>query len=449
MQAGLFELAIPYWLRAGQQAAGRSADREAIAHLTKGLQLLEQLSDAPESATKELDLLVALGPVLMNIKGSGGPEVAEVYERAQALCREIGGSEHAFPVLWGLWYNRNASGRLRAPEELAAELIGVAQDLPEAVFRLPGHHAAWTTRSRMGEFALALEHGLRSYDVERHHRSAFVYAAHNAGVCGYSSGAWNSWLLGYPDRALGFAHEGLTLAKRLSHPFSLAQALCYKAILHQLRLELVRKDADELLACCAKHRLEIWAPDGQMLKGWTLMMIGEVGEGLRSFQQALAERRGKLNRRITSRSWPRRLARRGGQARVSKLSTKPWKMISSGEERRWEAIAHRVRGDLLLAELCRDEAAAEAAFRRAIGVARDQQAKSLELRATTSLARLWRDLGRRAEAHDLFAPVYGWFTEGFETADLKDAKALLDEVGKLPVLAMGRPSRHDAQHDRC
>jgi class 3 adenylate cyclase/predicted ATPase len=435
-QGGFFQRAISYWLSAGRHAAGRSADREAIAHLTKGLQLLEHLSDSPERATKELDLRVALGPVLMNIKGSAAPEVAKVYEPAQVLCREVGRPEHAFPVLWGLWLNRNTSGRLRAAEELTAELIAVAEDLPETVFRLQGHHAAWTTRFNLGEFALALEHvehGLRSYDLERHHRSAFVYGGHDAGVCGYSSGAWISWLLGYPDRALGLAHEGLTLAKRLTHPISLAQALCYKAILHQLRgeLELVTKDADELLACCAKHRLEIWASNGQILKGWTLVAIGEVGEGLRSFQQALGERRGK-GLRLRQAYYLAILAEAHGSAGRSdkglEAVDEALKLISSTEERRWEAIAHRVRGDLLLTSSFRNEAAAEAAFQRAIEVASNQEAKSLELRAATSLARLWRDQGKRAQARDVLAPVYGWFTEGFDTADLRDAKALLDDL---------------------
>jgi predicted ATPase len=153
----------------------------------------------------------------MNIGGSAAPEVGAVYERAQELCRKVGRPQQTFPVWWGLWFHSHTSGQLRVAEKLANELITVAEELPETVFRLQAHHAAWTTRSTLGEFALALKHveeGLGIYDLEQHASSAFVYAGHDAGVCGQSNGALMSWVLGYPDRALHLAEQGEATARR-------------------------------------------------------------------------------------------------------------------------------------------------------------------------------------------------------------------------------------------
>ena len=338
--------------------------------------------------------------------------------------------------MWGLWHNRNVSGRLRAAQELAKELIRVAKDLPDTVFRLQGHHAAWTTHHTLGKSALALEHveqGLAIYDADRHAWSAFVYGGHDAGVCACSVGALTRWELGYPDRALHLAQEGVTLARRLGHPFSSAHALCFKAILHQLRGEpgSVADRVDELLAHCAEHGLEVWFRNGRILKGWTLVVSGEVDEGLAALEQAIDQRRASGSRirqayylalQAEALGWAGQ-AEKGLDAVAEALE-----LSSNTEDQRWEAIAHRVRGELLLAAPCRDEAAAEEAFRRAIEVAHEQEAKSLELRAGTSLARLWAEQGERRKAYHLLAPVYGWFTEGFDTADLKDARALLDEL---------------------
>ena len=310
------------------------------------------------------------------------------------------------------------------------------EKLPETIFRLQAHHAAWTTRSTIGEFVLALKHveqGLGIYDLEQHASSAFVYAGHDAGVCGRSSGALISWVLGYPDRALHLAEEGEVTARRLSHPFSSAQALCYKAILHQLRSETESVDryADELLAHCAEHDLKIWSYNGQMLKGWSLLRQAQVDEGRRRFRDALDERGAT---RVTHRQayylaiLADALGLAGQPEEALDAIGQALELINSAEDRRWEALAHRVRGDLLFTPPCRDEAAAEEALQRAVEVARGQEAKSLELRAATSLARLLVARDERQKAHDLLASIYSWFTEGFDTADLKEAEALLAEL---------------------
>ena len=433
-QAGAAPRAISYWVSAGRKAAESSADREAFAHLSKGLELVEHMADPLERASRELELRVALGPVLMNLKGAAAPEVGELYDRAQELCRDVGRADQAFPVLWGLWFHHYTSGRLDLAVRLADQVIGVAGDLPETVFRLQATHAAWTTRAALGEFALAhrhVEEGLGVYDLDRHASSAFVYAGHDAGVCGYTAGALLSWLLGHPDRALHLAREGVALAERLGHPLSSAQALCHKAIVHQLRgePEPVAEDADRLLAYCATHDLKIWARNGEILKGWTLLATGAVEEGLRQFRPALDARRA-VRAILRQAYYLAVLAEALGAAGRPRegLDAVTEALEYCREDHRWEALVHRVRGDLLLAGPDRNEAAAEAALSRSIDAARRQEAKSIELRAATSLARLLAGRGERRKAHDLLAPVYAWFTEGFETADLKEAQALLDEL---------------------
>jgi predicted ATPase len=224
------------------------------------------------------------------------------------------------------------------------------------------------------------------------------------------------------------------LAERLDQPFSSAQALCYKAILHQFRGEPqgVAEYADELLALCAKHDLKAWASNAEILRGWTLLRNALVDEGLRQFRQALEARRAT---RVTARQayylalLAEALGSAGQPERGLEAVNQALELIQNTEDRRWEAFGHCVRGDLLLAASGRNEADAAAALRCALEVARRQDAKSLELRAATSLARRLAEQGERRSARDLLAPVYGWFTEGFDTADLKNAKALLDALG--------------------
>jgi len=373
----------------------------------------------------------------MNLEGTAAPEVGEVYRRAQELCRQVGRAEQAFPVLWGLWFYHHTGGELRIARKLANDLIEVAEALPETVFSLQGRHAAWTTHSALGEFAASqrhIERGLEVYDPERHPASAFVYGGHDAGVCGYSSGALNTWALGHHERALQLGQESVALAERLGHPFSVAHALCYRAILHQLRGEpdSVAEDADRLEAHCAKNDLKIWARNAEILTAWTMLADGEIEEGLRRFREALAARRAT---RVTHRQpyylalLAEALGAAGQPEQAAEAVSEAVELTDSTEDRRWEALVHCVRGDLLLAARPRNEADADAALRRAIEIARGQAAKSFELRAATSLARLLAEQGQRQKARDLLAPLYGWFTDGFETRDLKQAKALLDALG--------------------
>jgi tetratricopeptide (TPR) repeat protein len=238
-EAGLSAQAIPYWQRAGQRAGQRSAHAEAIAHLSKGLELLQSLPDTPERARQELGLQVALGPALMVAKGWGAPEVEHVYARARALSQQVGESPELFPVLWGLWRFYLVRAEYQTARELGEQCLSLAQRVQDSALLLLAHLALGGTMYLMGELPPAraqLEQGLAFYNPQEHRALAFHYGL-DLGVWCLSYVAWPLALLGYPDQALTRIHEALTLAQELAHPISLAAALYYAALLHYVRRE--------------------------------------------------------------------------------------------------------------------------------------------------------------------------------------------------------------------
>ena len=435
-EAGLIEQAVSYWHRAAQRASVRSADMETIAHITRGLELVAALPDTSHQAKHELNLRLTLGPALMNTKGSAAQEVEQTYLRARELCEQLHQAKQHFTALWGLWLNHDMSGRLDSAQQIADELIDVAEGLSDSTFLLQGYHCAWSTEMDVGQFTQALEHaeyGIALYDIDRHRNSAYLYGGHDAGVCGYACAVLSDWLLGYPNRALQRAQETLALAETVAHPFSLAQARFYVAMLHQLRADpkAVKTHAEALIEYSIAHDLVVWLLNGRLLQSWALASLGQVEHGVTAFCQALDERRAmdiKSRQGYYLTILAELFAQHGPPARGIDTITEALELLRSTGECAWEAITHRIHGELLLAQRKKNEAESESCFKRSIEVAHRQQAKSLELRAATNLARLWYDQDKRREAHDLLAPVYNWFTEGFDTAGLKDAKALLDEL---------------------
>jgi predicted ATPase len=295
---------------------------------------------------------------------------------------------------------------------------------------LQAHHSAGTTIFYRGEPALCREHSLAGrhlYDPAQHGSHASVYGGHDPGVCGANMLSFAEWLLGYPGKALTSSVEALAIAERLGHPFSWHIAYLWATVLHQFRREpdvsSRRLDAAERLA--AEHRFALVFHPG-ILRGGILAAQGAIGEAVSLIREALPREGVELVR-------PYGLALLGDALRQGGDHPNALAAVADGLSaaaatgvRWWDAELHRLKGISLLAHHRSDEA--QAAFEQALRVARDQQAKSLELRAATNLARLCGEQGRRAEARDLLAPVYGWFTEGFDTADLKEAKALLDEL---------------------
>jgi predicted ATPase len=432
-EAGLPAPAIAYWQRAGQRAIQRSAHLEAVAHLTKGLELLATLPDTPDRIQHELDMLTMLGPVLTNTSGPGSPAVEQVYARARELCQQAGEPRQLFPVLWGLWFFYNTRAELQKAEELGTQLLTLAQQVQDRTFLLEAHHALWPTSLYLGELAAArghLEQGAALYDLQDHRSHAFLYGGHDPGSCCQSYMAWTLWALGYPDQALKASDRALSLARELAHPASLAAALSFTAVLHQFRREreAVQEMAEALIALATEQGDAERLARGTILRGWALFVQGQGTEGMVQMRQGLAALQatgGEVRRQLFLPLLAEAYGRIGQSEEGLHVLAEALAAVEKTGGRFYEAELSRLKGELLRRRALPDEDQAETCFRRALDITRHQQAKSLELRAAMSLARLWQQQGKRAEAHALLAPSYGWFTEGLDTADLQEAKVLL------------------------
>jgi class 3 adenylate cyclase/predicted ATPase len=435
--AGLAVPAIPYWRRAGELAAGRSANMEAIAHLTKGLELIATLPNAADHLDEELALLMAIGGALMATRGYAAPEVERTYSRASALCEGFGRSAQLFAALRGLWNCYLVRGEYQLAHDLAERLVGLAEEHGTPLHRALARRARGTTLFFLGRFTdatAALEEGIAIDDAvadwEERRADLVVHTERAAVACRLYS-AMALWFLGYPDRARERIESSLALAQRLTHLNSLAFAQTWAAIVYNLRREFVvaRGQAERAIAISGTHRMSAWFGHANVCRGFALVGLAHHTQGIEQLETGLRAWN-VTGARLLDTQWLGCLAeanRLAGQFDDALAALDQAAEIAAATgECHYEAELHRVRG-MLVAEVG-DAAEAVVWLQRAIETARGQQAKSLELRAATSLARLWRDQGKHAEARDLLAPVYSWFTEGFETADLKDAKALLEEL---------------------
>jgi predicted ATPase len=429
------EKAVEYLGRAGQQAAERSAHREAIELLTSALELLQRLPTRPERGQLELELLTALGPVLMITKGWAAPEVEKVYLLAYELSQQSGVAAQRFSALIGLYGLAFSQGKLHAAREREEQLLSFAQQQQEPALLLEAHHMCWSTALSLGELATAqahIEKGLALFDSQLHHANARVfYGAHDPAVCGRAWGALTSWLRGYPAQALRSNDSALAMARELEHPFSVAFALTNAAQLHQLLREAPAAKEQAEAALAVEGGFPYILSWGPVLRGWALAEQGQAEEGIARIRDGLAALRatGMELWRSYGLSLLAEGCGRAGQINEGMEALGEALAIVGNNAEHWcDAELYRIRGELLLRQNYLNAAEAQGCFERAIEIALKQSAKSWELRATTSLARLLRDTGRRDEARTMLAEIYGWFTEGFDTADLKDAKALLDQL---------------------
>jgi predicted ATPase len=435
-EASVTEKAVHYWYQAGQTASEGSAHVEAIAHLRQGLALLQTLPETPQRLQREVNMHIILGVSLRMTKGAGAPEVEQTYTYARHLCEHLEDSSQLFPVLRGLWNYYLVRAELRRAHALGEQLLTLAQQLQETSMLVEAHRALGVTLYYMGAVASGHTHcaqGIALYDAKQHRASAFLYGQDAGMVCS-SQAAATLWILGYPDQGLARSQEAVALAQQIAHPFSLSFALSFTALFHQLRREghATQECAEAAIVLTTEHGFPHWRAYSAIVSGWALaQQAGQAQEGVEQIKQGL-----RAFRATGAELWQpyllALLAEAHGtigepEAGLTALAEALTLAETTGE--RWyESELYRLKGALLLQQSPGNSTEAETCFQHAISIAQNQSAKSWELRSVTSLARLWQQQGKRQEAHDLLAPAYKWFTEGFDTADLIDAKALLDEL---------------------
>ncbi len=438
--AGLPAPAIDYYRRAAERAMAASANAEAIAHLTKGLELIASLPELSERISLEIDFRLALGIPLTARQGYGSVEAQAAYTRAKELCAGAGETPELFRSLMGLWVYHHVRPDLETASELSRELFNLAAKLGSDDFRLLAELAACVTCCFSGRYASVPSHAARVralYDPERH-RGPKIFIMDPA-MMALAFEALALWCLGYPEQASERGLAALSMAQTAAHPFSLCLALVCEAMLRIQRREpeLMAARTKALLAAARERGFAFNFVVASMLEifldAWVTGQCAD--DRIEAFRSALAElrRRGQgVTLGFYHVLFAECLEKKGNTDEALAVLEAAVVHCECTGAAPWEPEVHRLIGDLLLQRNPGAADRAEVSYRRAIGRARSQEAKSWELRAATSLARLWRDQGKCTEARELLAPIYGWFTEGFDTPDLKEAKALLEELRDIP-----------------
>lgn len=432
--AGRTEQAIPYWFNAGRLAQQRYANHEAVSHATRGLELLETVPHSRDRDKQELALQLLLGPARSSL---AGPHACEQnFTRARELGRSLGtSSRELFPALSGLANAKIVRGDLREARALAEESLELAEAQDDSLILAAGHWMLAYVAFWQGDVADAAAHsrrGLEFHNPDQHVAGVARYNQNPGIVCGYVN-ALATWMLGYPTQAVIAMDRTVAHARELHHPFSVGMSLLFSAQLAQLRRdpETSLAHADEALTVSSEQRLhavELWC---LLPRGWALVQRGEAAAGIADIREAMDRRR----RMGMGAVWPWFLAlyadgcgALGDIDEGLRALDEAVAWVQRNDERLYAAEVHRLRGELLLRRADPDVRQAEYCFEQALSTARAQRAKSWELRAATSMARLWQRQDRRDEARVLLSSVYDWFTEGLDTPDLRDARTLLDDL---------------------
>jgi DNA-binding SARP family transcriptional activator/predicted ATPase len=428
-----FPRAVEYFALAAERAADVYAHGEAVTLAERGLKLLRTLPDSPERVGRELGIQLRLGYSLMFSKGYTHPESGTAMTRAREICHQLGDSAQLFPAVNGVWAYHLVSAEMLAARDVATELLRMAEKSQDRLLLCGAHIAMGASLHHTAELPASDQHfraGLEFYDPTRH--AEFV-AIFRQDWRVYGRGEWLRvlWLLGYPDRALACLQESFALAQEIPEQTDIKWPLIFGALLHQHRREPERclELAEQTVAHGEEHGLDAHVRWGTSLRGWALAELGALDDGIQLMQESLLAHRA-IRQMIIMPYWLALLAEQfGKRGEVEKgLATieEGLGVLRETFQPFYEAELHRLRGQLLL--LRADIPAAESALHEALAIARRQEAKSLELRAAASLARLWKLAGKQDDARNLLAPLCGWFTEGLDTPDLQDAKALLQEL---------------------
>jgi predicted ATPase len=436
--------AVDFFLVAAQHAARVSANLEAVALARRGLELLVKLPDTPERARRELPLRLALAVPLSTLKGFTDAEVEALYNRALDLCRSLDDKVQMIQILNGVGGFSFFRPRISDTFEIIDRMLHLAEaSPPDPIVLTWTHFVKGLTLGEAGDVLAARAHVescLGTYEAG-HHMAHILMFGLDPGITGRGQAARLSWISGYPDRAKSLADDGLRLARKLNHPYSLAMALFLAAMVRQYRGEAsdCRELAEEIQTLCAQHGFVIVLAWGRALAGWALGALGEVGQGITKIRESLqclrsigAEvlcpelggllsmmliRQGELEQGLGTLDEAMALAERSG-------------------DQLYDPELCRLKGEALIRMAASHEAEAETLIRRAIELARERQARSFELRAATSLARLYMKQGKVETARIALGGIYNWFTEGFDTVDLVEAGELLRSLEPCSLMSL-------------
>jgi predicted ATPase len=430
-----WERAVTYLHQAGTKAAARSAYSQAIACFEQALVALRAVPEMSARSERELTINIALATALQAVNGYAAPEVERVYVRARELCDETADLTQRVGLLSGVRVFYHVRGEFHAAREVGEEALALARLIQSKAVLSHVLHGVGHTLYSLGEFVSARAHteeGIAVYVRGVDPSEAPAAAAVNPGVSNLVTLAWVLWYTGYPETALTRVYEGVNLARQAAHAASLEQALASAAIVHQLRREAssARQRAEEALAISREHGFIFRAALNSIFLGWAMAVQGSAEQGIALIIEGLT------TYRVTgAEAWRHHYLALLAEAQSAAgrigeglTAVAEGLAVLANDERYYAAELYRIRGELLLAASHDNRAQAQGCFEQALDIARRQEAKSLELRAAVSLARLWAGQGRRDEGRQLLAGVYGWFSEGFQTSDLCEARTLLAEL---------------------
>lgn len=432
---------VQYRKLAAERSMQRHAYREAIEHINSGLKLIPSLSNPIDRIQHELPLQISLGVSYAAAKSLGAPEIVRACSRARELCQQIGDTPQLLPVLVGLCGFYMVRAELQTAQELGGQIFRLAQKTQEEHSQLVARFTLGPPLFWAGQFQESLKYHKEGLVIYRALHSKAPNSVHtiNPGVSCLFHNSMTLWYLGYPDQALQQSHETLTLAQELGHPLSMAVALFGIAAIHKFRKEprATQERVDPSIAFALEHDLSYWLATGTIIRSWALAMQGKEEEGMSSLQRGIEGYRA-TGAEVSRPYWLSLLARvysRMNQPENGLYAlTEAFTLVQTTGEHRDEAELYRLKGELMLQQAkgksprSASEQEAEQCFLKALHISREQSAKSLELRAAISLGKLWNKKGRSIQAKQLVEEIYGWFTEGFETEDLREARQLLEEL---------------------
>ena len=434
LEAGIMPKAIEYLHKAGNKAVRLSAGAEAIAHYKKALELLAKLPETLQRDQQELALQLALAGPLMSTKGFGAPELGQVVVRARELSDRLGDPLQRFYAFVQLATYYVSTAQYRESLKLLEQGYQIAEQLKDPIIDAISHFSDGWALLNVGELVRSVEHVKHwsaSYDPEKFGFMAYLFG-YDVGVFNLGLGSWGQWIIGYPDQALRQLDDAVAIARKLGHPHSLAFALLTACELNWFlgNFPRIDKDTEELIPFCEKNGFIVVAAHGYFYRGEKAVLAGKIKEGIAQMRRSLAimEATGTLTCFSRLRARIADACRKAGDPEEG-LSAVDWafEAVEKYDERYMEAELNRLKGELLRMR-GEPENEVEKYFRKAIELSRLRLAKSWELRATMSLSRLWQKQGKREEARKILEEVYSWFTEGFTTPDLVEAKTLLEDL---------------------